>query len=255
MSVLITHFLKCRTESRSCCSIVACTAPHCAVLPAAPRRTALCGACCTCCTKSQVAPPPPRKMEKLHALFQNITGYLQVYLPSRGMSGGVGRGVRFRQSWRGAAGSSPRARWRSTRASTCPPTPGWSGRRILTTRTPAWWTGERNAPDAFAPKNGDRGCSSSRIRSPYIGTRGVSYIAPCVRRLPGTWYNVNTPASPVAWKVVRVPMKINFVGSSLTECMLVGRDFFLQNKRNGGKRGSVSYSYIRWKSTSSEWQC
>ena len=28
-------------------------------------------------------------------------------------------------------------------------------------------------------------------------------------------------ASPVAWKVVRVPIKINFVGSSRTECMLV----------------------------------
>ena len=29
-------------------------------------------------------------------------------------------------------------------------------------------------------------------------------------------------ASPVAWQVVRVPVRINFAGSSLTECMLVG---------------------------------
>ena len=32
----------------------------------------------------------------------------------------------------------------------------------------------------------------------------------------------NTSGSPVAWQGIRVPSKIIFVGSSLTECILVG---------------------------------
>ena len=32
----------------------------------------------------------------------------------------------------------------------------------------------------------------------------------------------SSEASPLAWQVVRVPIKIDFVGSSLTEGMLVG---------------------------------
>ena len=43
---------------------------------------------------------------------------------------------------------------------------------------------------------------------------------------------------PVAWYVVRGPIKINFVGSSLTECMLVA--FSCKKKLISGKCESVS---------------
>ena len=54
---------------------------------------------------------------------------------------------------------------------------------------------------------------------------------------------VQRAASPLALSVVRETIKINFVGSSLTEGMLVGT--FLECK-NYGKHESVRYwSYIR----------
>ena len=41
-----------------------------------------------------------------------------------------------------------------------------------------------------------------------------------------------------------MPTKINFVGSSLAECILVRGDFFLHKKMISGKRESLSYVAI-----------
>ena len=51
---------------------------------------------------------------------------------------------------------------------------------------------------------------------------------------------IHKPASLVAWQVVRVPMKINFVGSGLTECTCSQGTFSCMKKSISGKRESVS---------------
>ena len=72
---------------------------------------------------------------------------------------------------------------------------------------------------------------SPRVLSPPHSCRGTLYTQ--------VYILIYIYMLAVAWWVVRVHIKINFVGSSLTECMLIGT-FSCINKLISGKRESVS---------------